>query len=399
MKNLLFFTILIYTFISTAKDFNKGYNYFPKDYEQSKYRFKKSVDKLYAFFPNLEEGSFEIGKEKLTTDYIYIPTLKEFKHLIIITSGTHGPEAFAGSALVQRFISGPLLSINHKTTGVLLIHAHNPWGFKHVRRGTENNVNLNRNYSISNNIFETKNNSYMKLKDKLELKEKRLDSFSFPAADLLWLMLTKPDVSLQSMTEAIGKGQYQSQKGINFGGFSHEPQTIKITKLLREITPKYKRILNIDLHTGLGDKGVLHIMSKDNINQKSKSVLQKIFKGDGDMYEHTQPGAKGFYEIKGDYAKMVSLINPQSDKVIVSITAEFGTVGKGLIGKVDTINRLIRENQGHFQGYENQTIKDKVQKDYKELFYPSDKEWRRDVMTKGHFLLDTVLFRFLNMED
>jgi hypothetical protein len=393
MKNLLLLVLFCSSFTNAGI---KPRSPFPRNYQESKERFLRNTSKLEGFFPNIEVGSIEVGKEKLTTDYIYIPAKKEYKNLVIITCGTHGPEAFAGCALMQRFMNGPLLYIDHKTTGVMLIHAHNPWGFKYVRRGTENNVNLNRNYSLSQDIFQTKNQSYMKLVDKLELKGKREDNFNFPALDLLWLMLVKPDVNLQSMTEAIGRGQYQSEQGINFGGFKPEPQTIQITSLLKKMTPAYQRILNIDLHTGLGEKGVLHIMSKDNINDKSKEVLLKIFRGDGDMYEHTLPGAEGFYEIKGDYAKIVSSINPDPKKVIVSFTAEFGTVGKGLVGKVDTINRLIRENQGHFRGYENDNVKKRVQQNYKELFFPSDKQWRKDVLKKGNFLLDTIVFRFLN---
>jgi hypothetical protein len=140
-------------------------------------------------------------------------------------------------------------------------------------------------------------------------------------------------------------------------------------------------------------------MSKDNMNQKSQVKFKRIFLDrEKEFYSHTPPGAKGFYEIKGDYSKLISLINPQKEKIIINITAEFGTVGKGLYGKVKTINALILENQGRFNGYKTVEDENKIKKDYKEIFYPDDSDWEKDVLIKGHHLLDTVVKRFIKSE-
>ena len=58
-----------------------------------------------------------------------------------------GVEGFAGSAIQIQFlkerIGGPELP---RSFGVLLIHALNPYGFAHLRRANECNVDLNRNF-------------------------------------------------------------------------------------------------------------------------------------------------------------------------------------------------------------------------------------------------------------
>ncbi|CAN0514520.1 unnamed protein product, partial [Phaeothamnion confervicola] len=68
--------------------------------------------------------------------------------LFIVSSGTHGPEGFAGSACQLALLNDPLLQ---RATGnrisVLLIHAVNPYGFSHLTRTNEDNIDLNRNFS------------------------------------------------------------------------------------------------------------------------------------------------------------------------------------------------------------------------------------------------------------
>ena len=141
-------------------------------------------------------------------------------------------------------------------------------------------------------------------------------------------------------------------------------------------------------------------MNPPKLNKPSLKRLNAIFKTkeDGDNYEITPPGAKGFYTILGDYKDIVNKIHPNKDATIIGITAEFGTVGRGLIGKLKTVNRLILENQGYFAGYGNDSAKAEIQKDYLELFYPSDQQWKDDILRKGNFLLDTVVKRFIEEE-
>jgi hypothetical protein len=66
------------------------------------------------------------------------------RSLLLLTAGVHGIEAPAGSALLQLWLAEFSANLPAET-GVLLVHALNPWGFAHGRRTNENNVDLNRN--------------------------------------------------------------------------------------------------------------------------------------------------------------------------------------------------------------------------------------------------------------
>ena len=392
--NLKFLFLFIISLSSFSSDF------FPPDYEYSKSRFLKNCKKTLSLFPLSKIGSIKIDNASLTVDHILIQKNSSAKKLIVLTSGTHGPEAYAGSAIQTIFFNEVLQNIDLEKVSVLIVHALNPWGFKHNRRGTQKNINLNRNFSLSSKLFRIKNENYLKIKNQLEVREPVTTTFNYPSANLAWQMLTRKNVNLDSLTEAVGRGQYTSPTGINYGGSDFEPQVKSMISLFKEVTPKFKHIFHIDLHTGLGDNGVLHIMTNDEMNQISKKNLKKIFleERDSDNYELTNSNTHGFYKILGDYAAIISLINPEPEKVIIGITAEFGTVGRGLFGKLTTANRLIRENQGHFSGYTSEKVKKAVIKDYLELFNPSDESWKKNVLRKGRYLLKTIIRRFINLE-
>ena len=72
---------------------------------------------------------------------------RDSDRVLVVMSGTHGVEGFSGSGLQvgllrQRHRQGS----RRGRLGLLLIHAINPSGFAWVRRVTEGNVDLNRNF-------------------------------------------------------------------------------------------------------------------------------------------------------------------------------------------------------------------------------------------------------------
>jgi predicted deacylase len=65
--------------------------------------------------------------------------------IFIISSGVHGVEGFCGSACQIALLQSGILS-STKSSAILLVHALNPFGFAHLRRTNEDNVDLNRNF-------------------------------------------------------------------------------------------------------------------------------------------------------------------------------------------------------------------------------------------------------------
>jgi hypothetical protein len=65
---------------------------------------------------------------------------------LLISSGTHGVEGFCGSGCQNALLDSGLLHSLPGDFAVVLVHAVNPYGFAHLRRVNEDNVDCNRNF-------------------------------------------------------------------------------------------------------------------------------------------------------------------------------------------------------------------------------------------------------------
>ena len=85
--------------------------------------------------------------EELATDVAWLGPMGARK-ILLVSSGTHGPEGFCGSgAQIATLHDADLLSRLQKAgVALLLVHAVNPHGFSHLHRGNEDNIDLNRNH-------------------------------------------------------------------------------------------------------------------------------------------------------------------------------------------------------------------------------------------------------------
>ncbi len=116
-------------------------------YEASRQRFREDLARVQArwFSAKLERHAVDVV-EDLTIDWIWADATVKRKKLIILTTGEHGAEGYVGSAMMKLFIEEYLDQLNSQDTGLLLVHAINPWGMKHMRRVNPRNVDLNRNF-------------------------------------------------------------------------------------------------------------------------------------------------------------------------------------------------------------------------------------------------------------
>ncbi len=120
-------------------------NYFSDTYQEARSKFLKAVRAANAeleYFLNPVRGA---ESEELYTDVASI-NLPDADRVLVLISGTHGIEGFAGSAIQTGLLREDIAGELPKDTGLLFIHALNPYGFSHLRRYTEDNVDLNRNF-------------------------------------------------------------------------------------------------------------------------------------------------------------------------------------------------------------------------------------------------------------
>jgi hypothetical protein len=188
--------------------------------------------------------------EELATDVALLGPAGAGK-LLIVTSGTHGPEGFCGSGAQVSTLADDELLARCERAGValLLIHAVNPHGFSHLHRTNEDNIDLNRNF--------------------IDFDAPRPDGAAYLEVEPLVLPATWPptpadDAALadfiarrgrRAFMAAMSGGQYVSPDGVFYGGQAPSWSNRTIRAILRRHAAQARRIGWIDVHTGLGPYG------------------------------------------------------------------------------------------------------------------------------------------------
>ncbi|MEW5941083.1 MAG: DUF2817 domain-containing protein, partial [Chloroflexota bacterium] len=126
---------------------------YPESYSSSRARFLLDAERIRPRWFSSRLESHPLKKHPdLSIDWLWAePRVKE--NLVIVSTGEHGIEGYVGSAMLKIFMDEFAPRLNPENTGLLLVHAVNPWGMKRNRKVNENGVDLNRNF-IYNNAFD-----------------------------------------------------------------------------------------------------------------------------------------------------------------------------------------------------------------------------------------------------
>lgn len=369
---------------------------FPQNYADARQRFLKLSEKAPG--PNIRDRwTVPATKgEDFSVDTIYIPPVGEPQKLFVMISGVHGLEAYAGHAIQAMMMSQILPRVDRRHTGFFFIHSLNPYGFQYHRRGTESGVNLNRNCSTNPALYQTKNPESLGLSDRF-IPHRPVDS---EKCFLLQRMRKEngkiffDDVSLDEFIKRSGLGQFESAAGLEFGGFKPEPQIEKMTQALGSIMPDYDDIVLFDLHTGLGERARLHLLTGDVDGCVAPQLFKELFHvaEDRKVYDFTPAESEGFYQTLGATNNIFPEL-AQPGQRICAMTMEFGTIGHDLEAQMESLNQWLLEHQGSLYGYSTPALGEKVRANYLEKFFPRDPAWRRQILATSREFLSRVLRR------
>jgi hypothetical protein len=373
--------------------------YFQESYGDCRKSFLDEAYKIKERYKDVQISALNVESrvdQNLTIDYCYIPAQNSFKRLLILTSAVHGVEGYVGSAVQQMFLKELVKDNGLDDLGVLLIHGINPYGFKYKRRVTENNVDLNRNCSIDNSLYNSVNEGYNDLNTFLNQNRKvNLASFTnfFFQIDAIQKIIK---YSMGTLRQAVLQGQYQHGKGIYFGGKRLEPSIKAVTPLIQQIAQPYDMVFDIDLHTGYGRNGTLHLFPNPLKDEKKKAKIENIFSG----ISIDWGDSNDFYTVTGDFATYVGLVIPE--KYYLSMTFEFGTMDtQTTMGAIKALHNVMIENQGVQYGYKSKRDERVVKSRYLEGYYPSSEAWRSKAIDDARQILLQAQkkYRETNIED
>jgi hypothetical protein len=339
--------------------------YFPADYFAARNAFRvraaaaeQSAHPITAPGPNGEALSIDSA-------YLGNPTPRQ---LLVITSGIHGVEGYAGSALQQLWLAefaGPL----PVATGVLLVHTLNPYGFAHGRRVNEHNVDLNRNALAT--FPGPANPAYRLLNTWLNPSNPapRFDDFLWRA---LALQLRHGRTTL---AQAIAAGQYEFPQGLFYGGREREPSLAIFADLLT--APHFagvQRVWHLDLHSGLGRYGRYQLLldvppSAPEFAQLARGFGARVVKSD-------HPSHATHYSAHGILPVLTRRALPAA--LALAATLEFGTLGP------TTLLRILRaENRVHHHGAQREADAVRIRAALRAALAPDNPTWRAAVIAGG----------------
>lgn len=396
--------LLIYVSISFSKlDFDDNFatsgdylSYYPANYIEARDIFRSTTNEISERYNNVQYHEVKVTSafdDDLTIGVCYIPAQNDSVNLLILSSGVHGVEGYVGHAVQEMFID---MFLNDKlldNTGVLLLHSINPYGFKHSRRVTENNVDMNRNSPSTNDLYSTINEGYPKVYDLIN-PQKKVDVSSLENRFFFLKAVNEiRKASMPVLRQAVLQGQYQFPEGLYFGGFKPEPQIDSLKPIIKKICEPYQRIFALDLHTGYGERGTLHFFGLQMENSK-KIEMEQLFQG----FSIDWGDSEDFYTVTGDFTAFLEYENHNKDFYPMSL--EYGTLNsQTTMGSLKSIHIMILENQGQQQGYASVKDSLKVKQDLLEMYYPTSENWRNHIMEQTKKVFEEVLPRFVEGDE
>ena len=365
-----------------------GSGLFLGSYDAARTRFRATAKRLAATRAGAEIGALAVPSATdadLTIDFVYLPATGVREKLVIVTSGVHGAEAFVGSAVQEMLMA--TMAVDATKTSVLFVHALNPWGYKHRRRVTEGNVDLNRNLSSDPALFATTNETY-----------RALDAFLNPThavsnwdvnTDLFELLGEIVVHGQTALRDATLVGQYELDKGIYFGGFAPVAQKAPLEALFRRVAFGHRAVFLMDLHTGYGERGKLHYFG--DAGPRSGDAMKTVFAGYAIDSAETNPD---FYATSGDLVVWLGQIIPE-DTTYIGTTLEYGTLdSQTTLGGIRSLQRMRLENQGHHHGFASESARRGVLQRFADMFDPPDGAWRKKIIATTAVDVPVLVGRF-----
>jgi hypothetical protein len=366
--------------------------YYNDSWEECRNNFIGCAERMKTRFDSVEIFSIPVASktdDDLTIDFCYIPAADTTKKLMVINSGIHGIEGFVGSAVQQMLMTEFFQPEMVSEIGILIVHGMNAWGFKNERRFSENNVDLNRNFSLDKSLFETKNDGFIALYDMLTPK----GEVNMGSIKNQFFMLTAikqiAQKGMPALLQAFAQGQYQFQEGIYFGGYEFEQQVAIMSKVLKDKSEPYTTVFSIDLHTGFGERGELHLFPNPVEDQNVRQKMETIFEG----HQINWGDSDNFYTVHGQFVEFIADLLP--GKISIPMVMEFGTLNTSkTVGSVKSAHISIVENQGAHYGYKSEKDSLKAQAGYYEMFYPRSEKWRTNAINISLEMMEDVMHNF-----
>jgi predicted deacylase len=249
------------------------------------------------------------------------------------------------------------------------VHAHNPHGFAHQRRVTEDNVDLNRNFADFSAPLPD-NPAYEAVHPWLVPGD--WDGPARQAADAAIEGFIAAN-GMFAFQAAVSCGQHGHPDGLFFAGQAPTWSRRTIEALAREYLVGRDHVALIDFHTGLGPRGHGELISVDAPGGAEHLRTVAWY---GDEVRTPSSGDSVSADVQGtiETGYHALLTNTQS----TTIAIEFGTLPPEQV-----LQALRADNWLYLHGDVNSEMGQAIKREIRAAFYGEDHEWYAMVWQRG----------------
>lgn len=376
-----------------------------------------------------------------TIDVAVLGDISRASSLVFHSSGVHGVEGYAGSAVQLAFLQSAATACPAKQhVAIVLVHGVNAHGMAEFRRWNERGVDLNRNCIVeglgAGTVAETAEPlsfaALSRLSFPLYHKVYGLVNPARPARFLPTVeFLLKAGFAILShgfgaLKQAIAGGHYtpgeasrSAHPGLFWGGEgeleqSHRLVCAFVEKLASSRAKGHdlRRLAHIDVHTGLGPYGydTLLVHDRDTVEGAPARIgaACAMLGGDGTRegaskvghLEISRDAASGgtAYAMYGTFVEALTRVYRDAlerrglriGTAAACVTQEFGTVSNlKVLAALRAEGALLRQ-----AGAQRQPAPDAMHPlrvHVRDCFYPRDPAWRGTVVSRGLTVLDQAI--------
>ena len=343
---------------------------FSPDYPAAREKFRvaaKAAGAALESHANPEQGP---DGGDLSTDVARIGPA-EAEAVLVMSAGTHGAEGFGGSGAMVDWLRRGEASHLPAGLAVVMIHAINPYGFAWLRRVTEENVDLNRNWVDFAAPLPT-NVGY--------------DTLAEAAVPAMWDEASQREAAAtladfgrdngpMAMQQALSGGQYAHPGGIFFGGKAPTWSRRTQTRILEQHCRAATRVGIIDYHTGLGPWGYGEQIVTD---RKGSAGYDRAKAWYGGAITSPSSGDSTSADIKGDGLAAAPALLPHAE--VTGMALEVGTQSLAEVLTAVRADAWLHAH-GDPRSAEGRAIKAKV----RDAFFGDADDWKG--MVAGQSLL------------
>ncbi|OQA21194.1 MAG: hypothetical protein BWY63_01347 [Chloroflexi bacterium ADurb.Bin360] len=362
---------------------------FPETYPEARAQFRDLAAGVRGIWHSvvLEARPLE-GFPDLTVDWLYAVPSEARRQLLVATTGLHGIEGYVGMGALQLLMQEFLPRFDPRVTGVLLIHALNPWGMMHRQKTNAANVDLNRNFVLGEAYPTDFNADYAALHALFAPSQPvRQRDLGLPRF-FLTLVRALRQFPAARVQEAFLIGQYRHADGIYYGGTTLAEELQLLLQLLRPRLDEYERVTYLEMHTGYGPR---YQMSLVHSPQEPRNNHELAMQFDYPLVVRTEPGA--FYAIRGDVVDgLISLARSEAPRTrFYGATFEFGTLGDSLFSKTRSMQAMALANQLRHYGAASVSVREEVQRRFEALYAPRATSWQEKASADAQRAFEGIL--------